>query len=772
MMNLTDGLKLAVALALAFIQLYPGLAHMADSQQIIRIWLLPVALAACAFPITSINMLALKFSTVLCQANMLFWQMMKPGLLLVFSLCAMLALSPLAMAQTDGELLVEGKTTTRHTYAAGQLATESHVGLLGNQSLMETPFNTVSYTGKFISNRQAQDIGAVIGATDPAIYVSGKRNLQESFFIRGFSFSSYDISFNGLAGMAPYFRGSTEMAERIEVLKGPSVLLNGMSHDAGVGGSINLVPKRAPEKPLLNLTATYESKGLAGLHTDLGRRFGEANQFGIRFNGVYRDGNTAVDNQQHKMALVSFGLDLRKSRFRLSADIYKQREQLRGNDYAGIFAVTADVTQLPVPKKGNYPLAPQWAYVTNHSQVVMLRGDVNITDTTNAYAAWGYSKDSFDSVGASKILLNNAGDLMYSRQTVPAVSYEKISSGEAGLKGYFTTGPVAHDWSVTANRYRLTGNHIRGPSVNAVTNYYHMDYGSAPRVNSVPAFRSTLTLTSYAIADTLYFAGDRIQWMAGVRQQNIKTDKYDASRFSPGTALLLRITDKISVYGNYLEGLSKGGTAPVYAVNSGEVLRPWQSRQYEAGIKLDTNNVTSTFSLFRITQPNAYVDPVTNRYAVNGGQRNRGVEWSFFAEPVTGWRFIGGASYIQAVLTEALNTASTGKQVTGVPEVLMKLNSEYDVDAIPGLTLTGNMNYVSKRYATDDHRLSLPSYTIVDFGVRYATKIATTPVTVQGIVQNVTNKAYWMGSRASGGSALSGGLGAPRTFMLFTSVEF
>lgn len=690
------------------------------------------------------------------------------------------------VAQTDDEMVVQARSTPYSSYAAGQLIADSHISLLGNRNFMDTAFNTASYSEKFITNHQAQDIGAVIGAIDPSVYIPGKRALQETFFIRGFPVNmsaNSAVTFNGLIGMAPYFRGSTEMAERIEVLKGPSTLFNGMPPDGSVGGNINIVPKRAQDKPVARLTATYESAGLAGIHTDLGHRFGANNQFGIRFNGVYRDGNTAVDDQRDKMALASFGMDWRSKRARFSVDIYKQQEHLRGIDFVGIISVNPAVTLLPAPKTGDHSLAAKWAYTINNSAVVVLRGDVNITSTINAYAAWGYGKYDFTTQTADKILLNNAGDLAYSTSSALTYSNEKVSSAEAGLKGLFNTGSVDHDWSIALNRFDLTGSHIRGRSNNPIiTNIYHIDFATTPRITDAPpAFSTESTLTSYAIADTLSFAQDRIKWMAGVRYQNvkssgynkIKSSGYNKSRFSPATGLLIRLTDEISVYGNYIEGLSKGGMAPSYAVNSGETLKPYQTRQYEAGTKLDSGNFTSTFSLFQIKQPTAYVDPLTNRYGVYGEQRNRGVEWNFFAEPVYGLRFIGGVSYTQAELTEALKAASKGKQLTGIPEFMAKLGVEYDVAGLSGLTLTGNVSYVSQRYVSDDHRLSLPSYTIIDLGTRYVTKIGTTPIIVQGIVKNITNKAYWNGSlRGGDGSGLSGGLGAPRTFMLSTAVEF
>ena len=37
-----------------------------------------------------------------------------------------------------------------------------------------------------------------------------------------------------------------ELAERVEVLKGPTAMLNGMPPNSSIGGTVNIVPKRAP----------------------------------------------------------------------------------------------------------------------------------------------------------------------------------------------------------------------------------------------------------------------------------------------------------------------------------------------------------------------------------------------------------------------------------------------------------------------------------------------------------------------------------------------
>lgn len=687
------------------------------------------------------------------------------------------------------ETLVEGSMDTADdlppVYAGGQVASGSRVGLLGNKDFMETPFNIISYTDEYIQNRQAQDIGSLIGATDPSVYVPTKRSNFETFFIRGFYSNADDITYNGLVGMAPNMRGSTELAERIEVLKGPSALLNGMPPSGTVGGSINLVPKRAGDEPLARLTTTYESRGLGGVHADLGQRFGDKKQFGIRFNGVYRDGDTPVDNQQHKMALSSLGLDWRGERARISLDFYKQRERIDGLNYFGINTIGTNVTRLPSPKKGDYALAPEWAYTINNTTTTMARGEYDLSDSVTAYAAWGQRDGGYNALINSSTLINNVGDI--SSSAIRSIRSGTQQSGEVGLKGKFQTGPVGHAWTLATTRF-TSDNSFKDDraGIPGTTNFDHLDFGNAPTFPGygVTTSQTRATLGSYALADTLSFADDRVQWTVGARRQRVENTtenfgaraskvSYDESRVSPATALLVKVTDKVSLYGNYIEGLSQGATAPDAAANAGAVMQPYQTKQYEVGAKVDLGTFAHTVSLFQIEKPSAFTNPATNIFGVYGEQRNRGVEWSFFGELQPRLRLMGGATYTQAEMTKVVAGGVKGEQVTGVPKVIAKLGTEYDLLDVPGLTLTGNVNHTGKQYATNDHRVSLDAYTTYDVGARYAFKVETKPVTLRATVQNVTNKAYWLGSWNGGdGSGLSGGLGAPRTLLVSGTVDF
>src|SRR5690606_15026336 len=121
--------------------------------------------------------------------------------------------------------------------------------------------------------------------------------------------------------MLPKQRVLPQNAERIELFKGPDTFLNGTVTGGTVGGSLNLIPKRASDTPVREVTLGYASDGQPSAHLDWGQRFGANDAFGVRANATWRDGDLTVDNQEERLGSLALGLDWRGDAVRLSADL-------------------------------------------------------------------------------------------------------------------------------------------------------------------------------------------------------------------------------------------------------------------------------------------------------------------------------------------------------------------------------------------------------------------------------------------------------------------
>lgn len=151
------------------------------------------------------------------------------------------------------------------TYLDGQVANGGRIGFLGQQDARNVPFNIIGYTSKMIEDQQAATIADVVKNDASVQNVRGYGNPSQNYRIRGFNLDGDDISFGGLFGVLPRQIVSTSMVERVEVFKGANAFINGISPSgSGVGGMINLEPKRAGDTPLTRVTVDYGSAAQVG----------------------------------------------------------------------------------------------------------------------------------------------------------------------------------------------------------------------------------------------------------------------------------------------------------------------------------------------------------------------------------------------------------------------------------------------------------------------------------------------------------------------------
>ncbi|MDQ2823507.1 MAG: TonB-dependent receptor [Pseudomonadota bacterium] len=681
-------------------------------------------------------------------------------------------------------------------YAGGQVARGGRLGLLGNVDMMDTPFNATNYTLAVIQDQQAKSVADVV-QNDPSVRVArGFGNYQELYVIRGFPLNSDDLAYNGLYGLLPRQFVASELLERVEVFRGANSFINGAAApgDGGNGGAINLLPKRAANTPLTQITVGVESGGQAYVATDLSRRFGEGERFGVRVNAVRRDGDTAIDRESRELSVLAVGMDYRGDGYRLSADVGYQDHKLTNPRPSVTLGATVPMIGAP-DSSSNF--SQPWAYSQERDTFGTLRGEVDLAKNVVAWAALGArSGDEFNALG-SPTVSNAAGDASIYR--FDNKRKDKVQTGEIGARGTFRTGTVGHTVSGTASVYSSEFRNAYAISnfAGVATNIYRpVDY-AAPDTSYFPAGSMTnphvtasADLTSYAVADTLSMIDDTVLLTVGLRHQRIRSDSfnyntgvrdshYDQTANTPVAGIVFKPVKGVSLYANYIEALQAGPVAPdsylradntsALVVNGGQAFAPYTSEQKEIGIKYDGGKLGMSAALFTTAQPSAYI--VGNRFDVYGEQRNRGLELSVFGTPMRGVRVLGGLTLLQAEQKTTAGGVNQGKDAIGVPKTQFNLGGEWDVAGVEGLSLTARALYTSTQYADGANTQQLPSWTRLDLGASYAMRVMDRNVTLRARVDNVADKSYWA---SAGGYPGAGYLvvGAPRTFTISGTVDF
>ncbi|CAM3364468.1 TonB-dependent siderophore receptor [Pseudomonas floridensis] len=676
-------------------------------------------------------------------------------------------------------ILGAGGTTDGESYAGGQVARRGSQGLLGSRDFMDTPFSMTTYTQEAVKNQQARTLGDLI-ASDPSVRATNPAGGRyEQFTIRGLSLFNSDVSYNGLYGVLPTYTIDMEMAERVDILKGPSQLVNGISPRGSVGGGINVVPKRATDKPITEFTGSYASDSQVGGAVDIGRRFGDEDKFGIRFNGVKQSGDTTWDHQSVDREMAVLGLDFRGERLRLSTDIGHTE---RNTDAPQERVQIGPNAKVPNANDVRDNYAQAWSKARTEDTFGTVNAEYDVNDSVMLYGGVGARKSDHDFLRHAVSITNNAGD--FSVQPRDFTRDENVRTATAGVRNWFKTGPVSHEVNLAASYFYMDFENGGARYAAAPSNLFNPVDTPTP---ANPTRRDAEVYTEnrfsgLALSDTLGFFDDRLLLTLGARWQRVQVDdwtdnvkgdtSYDEEKVSPSGGILYKVTDELSVYANYMEGLSQGKIAPSTSINEDEIFPPFISRQVEVGAKYDLGSFAFTASAFRIKQP-AYETNATSRvFGPNGKRENNGVELTMFGEPLKGFRLLGGVMYIDSELTNTTGGAFDGNSAPATPKYNVNVGAEWDVPTVQGLTLTGRGIYTSSQYLDQANSKEIDSSERFDVGARYAFKVDQKTVTLRANVENVMDKRYWSSAGASDDSEPGLTLATPRTYLLSATIGF
>jgi iron complex outermembrane receptor protein len=716
----------------------------------------------------------------------------KSALLPTVSLLAIA--SPAAAQSLEEEQASEEIIVTAQRGNQTQVIRGGSVGVLGDKPAEDVPFSIKSYGETLILNQQPQTLGQVL-ENDPSVRTTyGFGNAAEQFVIRGFTLFGDDIGLDGLYGLAPRQLVAPELYEQVQVLSGASAFLNGAAPGgSGIGGSVNLIPKRAGSRPLSRATVNYTSDAHFGGSFDFARRFGDG-AFGVRINGAARSGDVSVEDEYRSAYVLGGAFDWEGERARLSLDLAYQRVRIRQLRPK----VTIGTGVIPEVPRADANYAQPWTYTTLRDVFGIVRGEYDLADNALLYASFGARDGSEQGVyGGITVTDAVTGAATGSALFVPRT--DNNEAAQAGLRVNLAAGGVTHElnfggsaiWQVNRNAFDFLGGFAGYP-----TNLYDPPVVPLPGTGFVggdlddtfPVSRTRLA--SAFASDTIGLFGDRLLVTAGLRLQTIRslsysytegaeTGRYDESAVTPVAGIVVKPVEGVSLFANRIQGLAQGPTAPIdpRVVNSGEVFPPFKSTQYEVGGKLSLGRFNASLALFQTTQPSAFSTPVDPAdptgpllFGVNGEQRNRGIELSLDGEPVRGLRIIAGGSLIDAELRGTAGGLNDGNQAVGVPEILLNAGVEWDLPFVRGATLTGRFVHTGEQQVDAANTLQIPAWSRLDLGARYVLALGDRPLTLRATIDNFANKRYWASSFDAFGAALL--QGAPRTFKLSASFDF
>ncbi|MGA3032973.1 MAG: TonB-dependent siderophore receptor [Terracidiphilus sp.] len=306
---------------------------------------------------------------------------------------------------------------------------------------------------------------------------------------------------------------------------------------------------------------------------------------------------------------------------------------------------------------------------------------------------------------------------------------------------------------------------------------------------------------SAVIEDRIHIPG-RIQLIAGGRYDSLRDHNYSLYATSPATppaithkpvwlpqfAVTFDAARNLTFYSNYGVLLSLGPEGPFWVDNSSQFLSPYFTRQAEIGAKYEPNgSILVTAAFFRMRAPffypkviqapdsfcpaSIFVTPGDLCFEQEGRESHKGVELNAEGKAANWLRLNASAAAMDAVSTDTGTPSFDNKQVINVPHLHSNIFADVTVPGVRGLHLMPGWGYTSRKEATRDDTVSVPSCNLINFGARYTPGGEQGRVSFHIYANNITNKKYWSDTGASYGDTFIW-LGAPTTVRLDAHYTF
>ena len=705
------------------------------------------------------------------------------------------------MSHNLDEVVVEGD---KDVLPGGFVSTKGSVGILGSKDVMDVPYTQTNVTAQNI-----EDFGGPNQALDnvlvniPSVRQTGTM-LHGDFSVRGKSTNGSFFYVNGVPGMMGQFFVPSFIADSIEVTAGPNKAISGTfpaGEGTGVAAVINMTTKKATNEPVTRYRQIFSGKSGFGEAIDVGRRFGKNNEWGVRVNAEFMNGNPthykSDKNSQSFFANIDHQGDNSKTNFLVGYQYYEVEDGMRwfGFDSKSVGKTLTHMPSAP-NSKNNYSF-PGMDKV-HEGTLMVLNHEQKIDEGWKWFFNGGWTRSNLrkNITGQSSKLTIMDDDGTYAGKYFTRRTPSHKYYAQLGLNGEFDTGKVKHDvvfavdkswsksWTGVIGGYSKTN--FTGLGGNIFT-------GVDPNEKvDIPSFEnyhnSSSTYWGASLMDTMTLG--KAQMLLGVHRHQASSTTYsDPSKGEvitknvksdatcPAYGFVYQPDDNVSLYASHSEFFDSGSrvseekdSSGLYYENAGQILEPSKAKSNEIGIKYENKGFLATLAFFHNKEANAitsYNSDFSKKWYANDGENEyKGVELSVNGRLSDKWNIMGGLMYMDSKRSKTEKGTYDGYRIGGVPEWTGVAALQYKPDQ--DWSIIGRAVYVGDTPifpASNKVEWTVPSYVTYDLGVKYKTKMNNTPVTLNAMCYNLTGKNYWIAY----GSGLH--LSSPRTFMLSATFD-
>ncbi|MBN3809458.1 TonB-dependent receptor [Paraburkholderia sp. Ac-20347] len=617
----------------------------------------------------------------------------------------------------DATLPIISVAADRDSGGTGFVAESSNTLTRSDVPLSDTPKSVSVVNAAVMQSQNVQSLTDVLRNVSGVVVQQGLFGTP-TYVVRGFQnsgFTSTGITTDGTAAHSSFASLTPTIAlASVEVLKGPSAIVNG---DNPPGGVVNLVKKKPQADPFHEVQVSYGSYGDMQLAFDTTGAITDDKKLRYRF---IVSGDRAGES--------SMGYDGKRDLYVAPTVEWKDRS----TDVTVGYERTVARAPFPQFTMGyaagdlyrhyfDHPLGNASDHFSLQSDNVFFNLEQKLGDQLTFVSKESFNKSRQVLQGWGPLTPISAnGTSLFMAQN--ALQYYYSWNLSNYLRAKFDIGKVKNTvivgWDYTATHYNQADGSNSGQMIQTSV-FDPSPFPDLSDAKMLPSYGLGWKQNSYYLQEQMAY--ENLNILASIRRDTfIETGKPGNTQaaYSPSIGILYRLTADIAAYANYNRGYAPA-TATKYG---GGLLPPQISQQAEVGTKFNffDDKLSVTAAAYRISYSNYNIsDPQHPGYYLSaGGAVSRGFELEATGQVYPGVNIVASYTYNNFKQPSSVTT------VVNLPKNTASLWATYNfqMPALHGLGAGIGLFYSGSQYVGTGSDYRLPSQVETDVGVFYQRK--------------------------------------------------